>query len=170
MKTLLLLAALICIPSLAQQPAAPTSPAVLSAEDLQKLVPATVYFSGQSATVQLRNSGGVRWADARHTLFTLVDTGGYSTSVRERYQFYILSDVAIEIAGTRLPAGAYGAGFIDRLGLIVMDIGGNEVFHAPTTQDAQWKRPRPLQVVGQGTPGAYRLYLGRSYVDFRQAR
>ena len=142
---------------------------VLNANQIQSLFPATVYFSGQTATVQLRNAGGVRWSEGKQTLFGMVDSGGYSTGMRERYQFYILSDVSIDIAGKRLPAGAYGAGFLSDKGLEVMDIGGTELFHAPVKHDAAMQRPRPLQVIDGGS-GRYRLCLGRDYVDFSVSR
>jgi len=142
---------------------------VLNAAQMQALFPASVYFSGQTATVQLRNAGGVRWSEGKQTLFGMVDAGGYSSGMREKYQFYILSDVSIDIAGKRLPAGAYGAGFLTDKGLEVMDMGGTELFHAAVKHDAAMQRPRPLQVTDAGN-GSYRLYLGRDYVDFSVSR
>src|SRR5581483_8834989 len=64
---------------------------IITAAQLQGVFPATVYFSGQMTTVQMRNTGGVRWREGKQTLFGMVDAGGYSSGVRERYQFYILS-------------------------------------------------------------------------------
>jgi len=142
---------------------------VLNAAQMQALFPASVYFSGQTATVQLRNAGGVRWSEGKQTLFGMVDAGGYSSGMREKYQFYILSDVSIDIAGKRLPAGAYGAGFLADKGLEVMDMGGTELFHAAVKHDAAMQRPRPLQVTDGGN-SSYRLYLGRDYVDFSVSR
>jgi hypothetical protein len=142
---------------------------VLNPSQIQTLLPATVYFSGQTATVQQRNAGGVRWSEGKQTLFAMVDASGYSTGMRERYQFYIVSDVPVEIAGKHLPAGAYGAGFLTDKGFEVMDIGGTELFHAPVQHDTAMQRPRPLQVTAAGD-GHYRLYLGREYVEFTTAR
>lgn len=142
---------------------------LLDPPQIQALFPASVYFSGQSATVQIRNAGGVRWAEGKQTLFGLVDTGGYSSGMRDRYQFYILTDVPIEIGGKRLPAGAYGAGFLNGPGFEVMDIGGTEIFHAPVQHDDAMKRPRPLQVVAAAN-AHYRLYLGRDFVEFSAPR
>lgn len=142
---------------------------VLSSTQTEALFPATVYFSGQMATVQMRNTAGVRWSEGRQTLFGMVDASGYSTGMRERYQFYILSDVPVEIGGQRLPAGAYGAGFLADKGFEVMDIGGTELFHAAVQRDSALQRPRPLQVTAAGN-GSYRLYLGRDYVEFSSGR
>lgn len=138
---------------------------VLNATQIQASFPATVYFSGQMTTVQMRNAGGVRWSEGKQTLFAMVDAGGYSSGMRERYQFYILTDVPVEIGGKHLPAGAYGAGFLANEGLEVMDLGGTELFHAPVQHDSAMQRPRPLQVTPGGN-GHYRLYLGRDYVEF----
>lgn len=173
LRTLLLMTALVCPQVLAQNASgaaaqsAPATVGVLSAAELQALIPPTVYFSGQVATVQLRNSGGVRGAKGKLTMFVMVDSGGYSSGLRERYQFYVLTDTEIEIAGKRLKAGAYGGGFLSGTGLEVMDLGGEELFHAPTAHDAGLARPRPLQVIAGGG-GSFRLYLGRDFVEFRQ--
>jgi hypothetical protein len=142
---------------------------VLNPTQIQALFPASVYFSGQMATVQLRNTGGVRWSESKQTLFGMVDASGYSTGMRERYQFYILSDVPVDIGGKRLPAGAYGAGFLADKGFEVMDLGGTEIFHAAVQRDAAMQRPRPLQVTAAAN-GKYRLYLGRDYVEFSIGR
>lgn len=149
--------------------AGPAAPGVLQSADTQRVVPDAVFFSGQLATVQMRNSGGVRGANGKLTLFAMVDSGGYSSGLRERYQFYVLTDTPIEIDHQRLGPGAYGGGFLNGTGLEVMDLGGKELFHAPYQHDAAMNRPRPLQVVAAGGgSGQYRLYLGRDYVDFRQ--
>jgi len=43
----------------------------------------------------------------------LVDTSGYSTGVASKYQGYLITEVPLKIGGKRLPAGAYGFGFLD---------------------------------------------------------
>jgi hypothetical protein len=117
--------------------------------------------------VQMRNSSGVRWAQSKQTLFAMVDVSGYSSAVRSKYQFYILTDEPVQIADHTLSPGAYGAGFLDSGGLVVMDLGGNELFHSAYSSDPELKRPRPLQVVAESNRGEYRLYLGRNFVSFR---
>lgn len=165
-----LLALLLCLPIAAGANAqAGNKTGVLDTAQVQQLFPASVYFSGQSATVQMRNAGAVRWSEAKQTMFAMVDTGGYSSGVRDRYQFYILTDVPVEIGGKRLGPGAYGAGFLSGTGFEVMDLGGAELFHAATQHDAAMQRPRPLQVVA-GANGHFRLYLGRDFVEFSAAR
>src|ERR1700748_1140931 len=70
------------------QPASPaSSPATaLHAIEAQKMFPASVFFKGQTAPIQGRNSGGVRLPDKKLVLFSLVDNSGYSSQVQERYQ------------------------------------------------------------------------------------
>ena len=83
---------------------------VLKPVDTQKLLPSAVYYRGQSATTQLRNSGGVKFADGYYLLTTLVDTSGYSTAVASKYQAYFITEVGIKLGGQNLPAGVYGIG------------------------------------------------------------
>jgi len=117
--------------------------------------------------VQARNSGGVRFADKRMMLVSLVDTSGYSTQVKEKYQAYLITETAIDIGGHYLAPGAYGCGFIADNVFVVQDIGAHDLFTAHSTEDAALRRPTPLQVVAGPGGDGYRLYAGRSYVTFR---
>ena len=106
-------------------------------EDVQKLFPSAVYYCGQTAPVQLRNSGGVKFADGHYVLASLVDTSGYSTGIKEKYQGYLIAEVPLKIDGKRLPAGAYGIGFVGGNKFVVTDLGGNDVL------TAHWLRTTP---------------------------
>jgi hypothetical protein len=138
---------------------------VLKPADMQKLLPASVYYKGQSATTQLRNSGGVKFGDGSFVLSTMVDTSGYSTSIAANYQAYFITEIPLKIGGQSLPAGIYGVGFIADNKFIVTDVGAHEVFSVSTSDDAALKRPTPLQVIADPA-GGYRLYAGRRYVNF----
>lgn len=138
---------------------------LLKPADLEKLLPATVYYCGQNAPVQIRNSGGVKFADGHYVLASLVDTSGYSSGLAAKYQGYLIAEVPIKIGGKHLPAGAYGIGFVGGDKLVVTDLGGSDVLTAHSTTDEAMTRPRPLQVTADAT-GGYRLYVGRSYVQF----
>jgi hypothetical protein len=137
---------------------------LLTPADLQKQFPTTVYYDGQSAPTQLRNSGGVKFADGHFVLVSLVDNSGYSTGVAAKYQGYLIAEVAIEIEGKRLAAGAYGFGFVEGR-FIVTDLGGSDLLAVRTANDQAMRRPRPLQVTADSTSG-FRLYSGRNYVRF----
>lgn len=138
---------------------------VLKPADVEKLFPATVYYDGQSAPTQLRNSGGVKFADGHYVLASLVDTSGYSTGVAAKYQGYLIAEVPLKIEGRLLPAGAYGFGFIDGDRFVVTDLGGKDALTAHSTKDTALTRPRPLEVTDDPA-GGFRLYAGRSYVHF----
>src|SRR5258708_24178202 len=144
---------------------------VLKASDVtSKMFPERVFFRGQSAPVQFRNSGGVHFADDLYVLAGMVDSSGYSTAIKEKYQAYLLNEVTLEIAGQTLKPGAYGIGFLNGGKFVVMDAGANDLLQVASQHDAEMKRPVPLQVVAAAAAGSYRLYAGRDYVEFRRAQ
>ncbi|HMF77695.1 MAG TPA: hypothetical protein VK604_18710, partial [Bryobacteraceae bacterium] len=96
---------------------------VLSTAEAVKFLPNSVFFRGQSAPIQARNSGGVQFAKDALLLVALVDTAGYSSSVQEKYQAYLITETPIVIEGHRLDPGAYGCGFLAANAFVVMDIG-----------------------------------------------
>jgi hypothetical protein len=142
---------------------------VLRAADLETLLPPAVFFNGQSATVQKRNSGGVRFAGGATMFATKVDQGGYSSSIQERYQAYLITEVSLTIGSNRLPPGAYGVGFINDSKFVVMDVGGHDLFIIDSQLDDAMPRPTPLQVLADRAPQSYRLYGGRTFVVFSRA-
>ncbi len=148
---------------------APAKEGILNAAEVgDKLFPDKVFFRGQSATVQARNSAGVRYADGFMVLAALVDSSGYSSGIKEKYQGYLLTEVPLEIAGQTLKPGAYGFGFIDGNKLVVMDLGANDLLKVDSTKDTAMKRPMPLQIVA-GEAGTYKLYHGRDSVEFKRS-
>jgi hypothetical protein len=143
---------------------------VLNAVEAAKIMPASVFFRGQSASIQGRNSGGVRFGDKNLMLVSLVDTSGYSSQVQEKYQAYLITESSLDIDGHHLAPGAYGCGFIGGDNFIVMDLGGHDLFTAHSTRDVDLHRPTPLQILeAPGTSDNYRLYAGRNYVSFHLA-
>jgi hypothetical protein len=137
--------------------------ALLSAPEAAKILPAAVFFRGQSAPVQARNAGGIKFTDGMFVLAALVDNSGYSSAVQQKYQAYFITEAPIEINGHALAPGAYGVGFVQgHFG--VLDIGNHELFSVDAAHDAGLKRPTPLQVVADATQGRFRLYEGRDYV------
>jgi hypothetical protein len=138
---------------------------VLKPAELTKLLPTTVFYSGQTAPVQVRNSGGVKFADGHYVLAALVDTSGYSSGVAAKYQGYLIAEVPLTIGGQQLPAGAYGFGFLEGGRFLVTNLGGGDVLSAASSTDAALSRPRPLAVTDDPA-GGFRLYAGRAYVVF----
>jgi hypothetical protein len=142
---------------------------VLKASEITaKVLPDKVFFRGQVASVQARNSGGIHFGDDAYVLAALVDSSGYSSDIRQKYQGYLMTEVPLDLTGQKLPAGAYGFGFVGGK-FVVMDLGAHDVLSVAAAKDADLKHPVPLQVVAT-SPGKYRLYVGREYVDLRRGQ
>ena len=161
---LLAMLAAVLLPSPMRATAADTSATVLKAPDVTNLVPATVFFRGQVATVQARNAAGLKLPDGMLVLCALVDTSGYSTAVQQKYQAYLITEVALDINGQTLKPGAYGFGFIEGNKFLVMDVGAHDLLTADSKHDPDLKRPMPLQLLADTAPNHYRLYINRNYV------
>jgi hypothetical protein len=154
---------------MAQAAAAKQDTILKAAEITPALLPDKVFFRGKTAATQLRNAGGVHFADGMYFLAALVDNSGYSTAIREKYQAYILSEVPIQINGTNLAAGAYGVGWLKDGRFVVMDLGAHDIFTVDSRHDDGVKHPVPLQMVAGDTAGSYFLYNGRDRVEVKRA-
>lgn len=176
----LLCAALLSLPSLlpAQSPPADPPPittaanalpvGILPAAETEKLLPSSVLFKSQLAPVQGRNSGAMRLPGGALIVASLVDSSGYSSGVRERFQFFLYTEVPLQLAaGKILPIGFYGAGFLADNTMIVLDVASHDLMKVPTLTDPALRRPRPLQLLHDATANEDRLYLGRSYLVIR---
>lgn len=153
------------VPLAGAQSGTPAQAKILSPQDTGSLMPHSVFFRGQTATVQLRNTFGLRLADGKLVLAGLVDTSGYATGIQQKYQGYLLSEIALTIGGKKLPAGAYGFGFVANSSFIVMDIGAHQVLKATSKTDSTMAHPRPLMIEAGHSTGDYRLYEGRRFVS-----
>jgi len=149
----------------------PDKDTVLKAADIKpKLFPEAVFFRGQSAPVQMRNTGGVHFTDDYYVLAGMVDNSGYSTGIREKYQAYLITEVPLRIGGETLKPGAYGMGFQEGGKFAVLDLAAKDVLQAGSQRDAEMKRPVPLQIVAASEAGKYRLYMGRDFVEFSRSK
>jgi hypothetical protein len=155
----------------AQAPGAakPTATIILPRTEAGAILPPSVFFRGQSAPTQARNSAGLRTPGGALVLMTLVDTSGYSSALQQTYQAYLITEVPLTFGSETLKPGAYGFGFIADNRLVVLDLGGNEILHGQTTRDDKLTRPTPLQILPDTAPNSFRLYLGRSYVPVSPA-
>jgi hypothetical protein len=138
---------------------------VLSADEVRKVTPATYFFRGQSATVQMRNAAGFSVATGKLVLAGLVDTSGYASDVQAKYQGLLITEVKLNIEGTELPPGQYGFGFSQDSKFLVMDVGANDLSSVAGKIDDKLAHPVPLKIVEDG--GAYRLYAGRKFVSMK---
>jgi len=155
------------------QAAAAQPEAILHPSDLTNVLPEKVFFRGQSATTQLRNSGGVRFSDGAMMLAALVDNSGYSSGVQQKYQAYLMTEATLDFGGHQLAPGAYGVGIVKTggdLNFVVMNLAAQDLFQTAAGNDEKLHRPTPLQVMAGSGAGMYRLYLGRDYVEFGRAK
>jgi hypothetical protein len=143
---------------------------ILKAADINAaLFPERVFFRGKVAPTQMRNTGGVHFADGLYFLAGLVDNSGYSTAVKEKYQGYLITEVPLEIAGQHVTPGAYGFGFLEGGKFVLQDLGAHDVFQVDAHHDADMKRPMPLQVIAGSAAGTYLLYHGRDTIEIKRA-
>jgi len=138
------------------------TPAVVGAKELARIVPASFYFQGQSGPTQMRNAAAARLAADRLVIAGLVDTSGYASDVRARYEGFFITDSPVSIGGQALGTGAYGFGFSTDGKLTISDISGKEVLAVAAQSDKSLKRPPPLMMT-KAADGV-RLYSGRNYV------
>jgi hypothetical protein len=145
---------------------------ILKASDITpQIFPERVFYQGKTAPTEMRNTAGVHFPSGAYFLAGLVDSSGYSTAVKSKYQAYLLMEVPLRFGDKgedELKPGAYGAGFVDG-SFLITDLGAHDLFRVAAHRDGQIKRPIPLQVLPGATAGTYRLYRGRDYVEFRSA-
>ena len=138
---------------------------VLKPAELKTLIPPNYFFAGKTPTVQLRNSAGVRFANDKIVLVALVDTGGYSTAIQEKYQGLFITESPVKIEDSELKPGAYGFGFTQGK-FLIMDVGANDLLSVAAHHDDNLQRAVPLKILEQD--GGYRLYAGKNFVTIKQ--
>ena len=159
------LSALSVLPLAGAVSARQRGPVVLEGDELTRVVPTGFYFEKQSAPTQMRNASAVQWGrddSARYCIAGLVDTSGYSSEVRAKYQGFFINDTPVRVGGRLLPTGAYGFGFTGDGKFNLFDVGGRQLLSVGVTDDRRIRRPRPLMMT-RGD-GGVRLYSGRQFV------
>ena len=160
----LVLAGLLIVVSLlaaAQQ----AKPGVLNADEIKRLAPGSYFFAGQSASVQMRNTVGMRTPNNKLVLAGLVDTSGYATDVAQKYQGFFITEGKLNIEGSDLQPGQYGFGFTKEGKFIVMNVAAEDVFSVPSKMDDHLPHPVPLKMMEND--GSYKLYAGKHYVTLK---
>ena len=138
-------------------------PAILTGAELQRVVPSSFYFEGQVGPTQMRNSAAARLAEKSYVIAALVDTSGYSSDIRGRYEGFLITDTPIKLGSADLGTGAYGFGFNSDGKVNIYDVGGKQILSTGSSKDEALKGPRPLMMTK--APGGVRLYRGKSYVS-----
>ena len=139
-------------------------PAILTGAELQRVVPSSFYFEGQAGPTQMRNSAAARLAERSYVIAALVDTSGYASDIRGRYEGFLITDTPIKLGRANLGTGAYGFGFSAAGGKVnIYDVGGKQILSTESTKDDGLKGARPLMMT-KAADGV-RLYRGKSYVS-----
>jgi hypothetical protein len=136
-------------------------PGILSSSDLKTIAPATYYYAGHAASVQMRNTAGMRTSEGKNILAGMVDTSGYSTGIQQKYQGFFITEAKIYIEGTEVAPGEYGFGFMNDK-FVLTNVGADDVLTVTAKMDDQLKRPVPLKITDEN--GGYRFYAGKKYV------
>src|SRR5215471_20527613 len=103
-----LIAAFVC--SIALSVMAQSAPKVVDEASLKKVVPEAYFFRGLSATTQLRNSAAIHYPDDFYVLAGLVDTSGYSSDVKAKYNGFFITEKTLKFGSSTLQPGQYGMG------------------------------------------------------------
>ena len=134
---------------------------ILAGDELNRVVPTSFYFAGQSAETQIRNSAAAKIGQNRFVIVGLVDTSGYSTELQGIYEGFFITDSPVKIGGKTLNTGAYGFGFAkDKVN--IFDLSSKQILSVKIIEDVELKRPRPLMMTSDEK--GIRLYKGKSYV------
>ena len=138
---------------------------LLSGDEVKKFAPKDYFFRGQSAPVQIRNTSGIRAQGGKMVLAGLVDTSGYASDVKAKYQGLFITEVKLDIEGSSVNPGEYGFGFTQDGKFILMDVAANDLLSVSAKSDDNLHRAVPLKIAEEA--GAYRLYAGKKYVTLK---
>jgi len=135
---------------------------MLDGEALARVVPGSFFFEGRSGPTQMRNAAAVRFGEKRHVIAALVDTAGYSSEIRAKYEGFFITDSPIAFGDRELAPGAYGFGVTKESKFNLFDVGGNLLLSVAGARDTATRTPRPLVLLKEN--GGVRFYRGRSFV------
>lgn len=151
----------VCVVFLLAMAAVQASAQMLTADELKKAVPQDYFFAGQKAPVAVRNSVGLKTSSGKLVLAAMVDTSGYATAIKQKYQGLLITETKLTFDGGTLDPGQYGFGFVDNK-FTVMNVASTDVFSTASQSDSQIKHAVPLKLEKSGD--GYRLYAGKQYV------
>src|SRR5271165_3259547 len=148
---------------------APSAPTVVNEAGLKKVVPEAYFFRGLSATTQLRNSAAIHFPDDFYVIAGLVDTSGYSSDVKAKYNGLFITEKTLQFdGGAVLGPGQYGMGYTADGKFHILNVAGDELLVTDIKVDDKLARPQPLKIVMDGANA--KLYLGKKYISFTAAQ
>jgi hypothetical protein len=159
-----LMAAFVLILSISAVAQSASAQTIVAGADLKKVVPDTYFFRGLSATTQLRNASAIHYPDDFYVIIGLVDTSGYSTDVKAKYNGLFITEKTLKFGSSTLVPGQYGMGYTADGKFHILNVAGDELLVADIVTDEKLARPQPLKIVIDGATA--KLYLGKKFVTF----
>jgi hypothetical protein len=145
---------------------------LLVGDELNKLLPTSVFLDGLTPPVEKRNAAGARMENGKILLVAIIETSGYSSAAKEKYSAILLTQGSLTLGKGKISPGAYGlgkkkivAGGKESESFVLYDLGGNAVAEIPAQNDAKLRPALPIQLKLDAA-AAPRLYLGRDFVTF----
>lgn len=139
-----------------------SAPGVLNSTQVKQYIPQNYFFAGRLAPVEPGQAAGIRLAGGKLLLAAMLETSGYATSLPQKLQGLLITEVPVKIEGSELKPGAYGFGFNGGK-FVVMDVAAGQVLAVVAHQDEKLRPAVPLKIAAQ-SGGTYRLYAGKDYV------
>lgn len=79
---------------------------LLTQEELDKRLPASVFLDGEIAPVQRRNAVGARMEDGKLLLVTFLDTSGFASEYQQKYVAMLMAQGNVQIGQAAIGPGA----------------------------------------------------------------
>jgi len=175
MKAYLIVAASLLVSVMVANPAVAQGVfKVETGQAFNKIVPKDFVLEENAIPTQKRNSALVLTPSGSRLVVGLLDTSGYSSQVQEKYLGMLIAEGSLDVCGHSVAIGSYGFGLTKSPGgsegqasqFMLYNQDGQKVTECSAKWDAKIKRPRPLQVVVEGSSTA-RLYVGRNWIELK---
>jgi methionine-rich copper-binding protein CopC len=145
----------------------------VSADAFNKAVPADFYLEANRIPVEKRNAAVLSNAAGKQVIVGLLDTTGYSSQIKEKYQGMLITETKFTVCGSALGVGSYGFG-LERPAATsnadatfrVYDQAGEKLAECSAKKDDSIKQPRPL-AVATAKGGPAKLELGKYVVEIK---
>jgi len=121
--------------------------AVVTGEAVTKAVPGDFYLEGNRIPVEKRNAALLKNEKGARVVVGLIDTAGYSSQIKQKYNGMLITETKISVCGTSLDVGSYGFG----LEQVMQDLVINKDFmHAYLDRLMKWIDEAGSRLVGLG--------------------
>jgi len=145
---------------------------LVTGKEFEGAVPKDFYLEGNAIPTERRNTALLKTPSGSRVLVGLIDTAGYSSQIQKKYIGMLITEGELSIDAQKVGVGSYGFGLekpapgsSGDAKLMVYNQAGTQVAECAARKDADFKQPRPLQVV-PGKDGA-RFYVERYWVEIK---